>query len=293
LKRLSLLVLAACLLLLFAPAVRADDLDEANELIGRTNKLEMSTIGLDEQGGELLDEAYAIEPGSAKSRRAALLLDQTADLVALVLTNDRSTATIWRQIMALDVPAATKTYAAKELKVSEAHAEAYTAIHELVTTSAKVYREYDRLSPAELDRLGARIDELSLRSDELQVRYDRLAADASAYYEDNDLDEDASGGRSPLQWIISLSVAGAFSLASGLVARNKNRNVVGWAALGFFLPLIGLGGALAVRKAGLGPATVPPASGPPPALGGPPPTPPGPPPAPPTPSAGEGAGSQA
>lgn len=43
-----------------------------------------------------------------------------------------------------------------------------------------------------------------------------------------------------LYFWISLAIAVACSLGSAYIAANKGRNVVGYAILGFFLPLIGL-----------------------------------------------------
>jgi hypothetical protein len=43
-----------------------------------------------------------------------------------------------------------------------------------------------------------------------------------------------------LYFWISLAIAVACSLGSAYIASNKGRNIIGYAILGFFLPLIGL-----------------------------------------------------
>lgn len=113
-----------------------------------------------------------------------------------------------------------------------------------------------QLSKAELQKLDKEITDLEAQNKELYGQVVEMQQASLQYFNENDVGQagEATGtGRSWIGWIASLVIASACALVCGLMARKKNRNVIGWGIFGFFIPIAALIAILVVRPVDLEP----------------------------------------
>jgi hypothetical protein len=242
----------ACLVvvLLFTVTAYADETTEANRLIAQVNALQAEVVLLDEQTVELWNKVDEIDPAAANAADALPLLADVETLDAETTRCTQFIVALLDRMADLDVSEELKTYADQQKEIAEDYLQAYALTDELITRYKVVWnpRRLSALSQAEVEALDEEIVELATRSQELLAHVGEKEQASQQYYTDSKLGEPATGGRSWVLWVISLGISSASALGCGIVARRKNRNIVGWGIFGFLIPIVALIAIQAVRK---------------------------------------------
>jgi hypothetical protein len=246
----AVLLLALAVTVLVAGPALAGDIERANELIDEANALLDEHNALDGRAGELLDEAFAIDPASADAVDALPLLEEAEAILATMKGTMSSIAALWVQAGDLAETAEQAAYASQQEDIAKTHVEAHVITGELLSRYMILYdsREMSELTEAELEALDREFTELGGRSEELYGRVEEMELAAERYYTENDLDAAVDTGGSPAGLLVSLLVASGSALGCAAIARGKNRSVVGWGIFGFFIPIAALVGVAVVKK---------------------------------------------
>jgi len=234
-------VLTASLLvvLLFPAAVYADQTDEANRLMDQANALVAESLALDAERLELTGRLMEIDAEAKNAADAqALLVEMEASLDEMA-TKQESASVLWDRVAALAVDDEQRTYAAQQKEAAELAIQ-FCALERTILDTVKVlYGQAGTLSQRDHDKLVREFNDLVALQDELRWQYNEKMQASDAYYEENDLGKESRGWVIPVG-IGSLIVAALFAFLCGFLARRKNRSTVGWAILGFLLPVIAL-----------------------------------------------------
>lgn len=238
------------MVLLFAAPSYAAGLDKANDLIGQANTIESKTRALDAQAGEQIKKALAIDPASKRTADALPLLAEAQTVLARMIQNTQSVAALWDQVESLGVSTEATTYAGQMHDIAETYLQYLGVTRDLLTRYQTLYdpNKLSKLSRAELRKLDQEFSDLKVRSGELDARIIRMQQATQQYFKEHDVGKARTGGRSWAAWIVTLVVATVSGLVCGVLARRKNRNILGWGVFGFFIPIAALVAILAVRK---------------------------------------------
>ncbi len=249
-RLLTVLLAALTLTLLVAGAASAADIDKANELVAEANALADQHYDLDMRAGELLEEAFALDPAAPDAGDALPLLEEVETILAEMKQRMASISVLWAQAGALAARQEQAIYAHRQQEIAETYLEAHAVTSELLTRY-KILYDAERvagLTDAEFDDLDQEFVALGTQSDELYARLESMEAAADRYYTENRLDESPGGSLGWIGLIASLTVASGFAVLCGVLAGRKNRNVIGWGVLGFLAGVIGVLAVLVVKK---------------------------------------------
>ena len=248
------------LLALLATPAYADDLERANGLMAQENALGSETLELEAEFETLVDKILAIDAAGENAADALPMLAEAQELIARLSANAESAASLMDQITSLDdLSEEMVAYAAHMREVDETYVEYYRVTSDLLTRYQTVYdsEKLSQMSRPEIRLLRREFTELAERSNDLYAQLANQKQVAQQYYAEHDLSRNTAGGRSWISWIVGLTIASASALICGLVARKKNRTIIGWGVFGFFIPFPALIAIFVVRKIELEPKSAP------------------------------------
>lgn len=245
-------------LLLASPAY-AGGMTEANELISQAAAIQKATNTLDGQLAAQVRGVSAIDPTSAAAADALPMIAQASTTLAEMNKNMEAISSLWGEVAALDVRDEVKTYAVQQQDIAKTQLQIWAVTGRILADLQTLYdrNELSALDQAGLKRLDREFADLPAKSKALRAKIADMQQTSHQYYVDHRLDRPAWRAPSLTRWIITLVVATSVAIACGILARLKNRNVVGWGVFGFFIPIAALIAILVVRKIELEPRSAP------------------------------------
>ena len=249
----KVLFAALFMILLAASPGYAAGLDEANDLIGEANAVLLEKRSVEAESQVLLQQAYAIDPLGEHSADAVPMFLEAQGMLGDMIAQTQSVAALWAQVGALHVSDQSETYADQRYMIAQKYLDSIAVDGEILERSATWYDPEQRaqLSASEERKLLREVDDLVAQSYELQGEIAKMELASQQYYEENDLAHLGGGQRTWSTYIVALVAASVSALICGLVARRKNRNVVGWGVFGFLIPLAALIAILVVPRVDL------------------------------------------
>ncbi|MFA4965122.1 MAG: hypothetical protein WC709_05725 [Thermoleophilia bacterium] len=238
------------MVLLFAVPASADGLAEANSLVDQANAIQSQTRALDAQIGEKIKKVFAIDPADENAADALPMLAEARAALVRMTDNTRSVAALWGQVASLGVSEEATTYAAQQKDIAETSLRYHGVTSDLLTRFQTLYDpgKLGKLSKAELRTLYRELTDLEAQSGELDAQLTEMEQASQRYFDEHDVGQSGEGGRGWAAWIVGLAVASASGVTCGVVARKKNRNIVGWGVFGLFIPIAALLAVFAVRR---------------------------------------------
>lgn len=216
--------LTLVLVLLVPAAAHADQSDEADRLIDRTNTLLGQSYGKVSEISDLLARVDQIHPASQNAADALPLLREAKTLLDEAIATHTSALSRVEEIAALDVGPELKAYALKEKEVADLELELYRLIGELIATHESAYGQWKELTESERLTLAGNAGILVDRWGELATEIEEKQADAEQYYSDN-LGDAAEGSVDWIKYLAAGLVLGAFA-TQAIRRRNRRRRGV-------------------------------------------------------------------
>jgi hypothetical protein len=93
------------------------------------------------------------------------------------------------------------------------------------------------LGSAGLERSDKQLADLATKMEGLREDITRQQQASQRYFDEHDIGATAEAGFRWTPGVAALLLPSASSLVCGVVARKKNRRVIGWGVFGFFVPI--------------------------------------------------------
>jgi hypothetical protein len=251
----KILLAALFVVLLTASPGYAAGRDEANDLIGRANTLLTETRALEVQLEEQLKAVFAMDPFGDNSADALPMLADAQGMLGAMTERTQSVAALWAQVAALGVSEEATTYAEQQYKIAQTYLQYNSVSSDLFLKYAGLFdpKQRARMTRADMKKLDREIADLEAQNKDLYEQIIQMEQASLQYYKANDIGRDSGTGYSWISWIVGLTFDSVSALICGLVARRKNRRVIGWGVFGFFIPIPALIAILVVRRIDLEP----------------------------------------